>query len=243
MAEKKVCVEAGKVAGNVVRGASDITATVRKNTSVIGKNLAATCKATGQVLNNARLKLGNLYSRVKTDSKFAFWETKQKESFQKLGQEIFKSIESEEPDALENKTVKDLFEETRNCEKEIQKIKDEMAVQRQKIDLVITLERAETDLKNKDPRIRRVAIRVLERVGAKEAIPYLSKALNDPDPEVRSRAAEVMSRLEGRQEEETEQNRTAALSEQNSAETETGRTSGSVSDDGPKSQDKDINKE
>jgi len=193
--DKKVCVTAGKTAGSVVRGAADLTESVRKGTSVIGQTLVSTCKATGQVLHEVSLKIGNLCSRVKTDSHFAYWESKQKEVFHKLGKELFILKESEKTDILEDKKVKELIEEAHSHEKEMQKIKDEMALQRQKMELAITLKRAEEDLKSTDPRIRRVAIRVLERIGAKEAIPYLTKALNDPDMEVRTRASEVMHKL------------------------------------------------
>ena len=193
--DKQVCVTAGKTAGSVVRGASNLTESVRKGTSVISQTLVSTCKATGQILQEVSLKIGNLCSRVKTDSHFAYWENKQKETFHKFGQEIFRLTESGETNVLESKNIKELLEEARNCEKEMQKIKDEMAVQRQKMELAITLKRAETDLKSTDPRIRRVAIRVLERVGVKEAIPYLTGALNDPDMEVRTRASDVMHKL------------------------------------------------
>ena len=193
--DKQVCVTAGKTAGSVVRGASNLTESVRKGTSVISQTLVSTCKATGQILQEVSLKIGNLCSRVKTDSHFAYWETKQKEVFQKFGHEIFNLILSEEATVLENKKVKELLEEARNCEKELQKIKDEMALQREKMEIAITLKRAEVDLKSNDPRIRRVAIRVLERLGVKEAIPYLTKALNDTDVEVRTRASEVMHKL------------------------------------------------
>ena len=192
---KKVCVEAGKVAGSIVRSAADVTESVSKGTSVISQVIASTCKATGQALHEVTLKIGNLCSHLKTNSHFAYWETKQKEAFHKFGQEIFNLIVSEKPDVLEDKKVKELFEEAQNCEKEMQKIKDEMAIQRQKMEIAITLKRAEADLKSDDPRIRRVAIRVLERIGVKEAIPYLTVALNDADLEVRTRASEVMHKL------------------------------------------------
>lgn len=192
---KEVCVKAGKAAGAVVRETAGVTVSIRKGSAAIGQTVVSTVKATGQAMQEVALKLGNLCSRVRTDSKLAYWETKQKEAFGKFGQEIFGLIETNVPAVFEEQKVKELLEEIRSCEKEIQSIKDEMAAQKQKIEIAMTMKRAESDLKSQDPRIRRVAIRILERIGNKDVLPHLTNALNDPDKEVRTRAAEVIHKL------------------------------------------------
>lgn len=192
---KQVCVTAGKAAGSVVREAANVTESVRKGASSVSKTCISVAKSASEAVQEVTLKFGNLCSRVKTDSQFAYWETKQKEVFGKLGQEIFTLVQSNVAVNFEEPKLKELLEDIRKYETEIQRIKDEMAAQRQKMELAISLKRAESDLKSKDPRTRRVAIRILERIGSKEGIPYLTAALNDSDQEVRTRAAEVMHKL------------------------------------------------
>ena len=192
---KQVCVKAGEAAGSVVRTTANATKGLVGGCSVICETISTVAKSTYQMTKEVCTKLGNLFHHVRKDSQIAILETKQKEIFSKLGQEVFSSVESGVTNIVEDEKAKELLKSAGNCEKDIQKVKDEIELQQQKMEEIAILKRVKNELKSEDPRIRRVAIRVLERVENKEAVSILSQCLSDPDIEVKTRAADVMRKL------------------------------------------------
>ena len=192
---KQVCVKAGETAGNVVRTTANATKGLVGGCSVICETISTVAKSTYQMTKEVCAKLGNLFHHVRKDSQIAVLETKQKEIFSKLGQEVFSSVESGVTNIVEDEKAKELLKSAVNCEKEIQNVKDEIELQQQKMEEIAILKRVKNELQSEDPRIRRVAIRVLERVESKEAVSILSQCLSDPDIEVKTRAADVMRKL------------------------------------------------
>lgn len=195
---KEICVKAGKTAGGVVRYVVDTIKKTGKIGNSIGETISTGAKAVAEGWQSCCTGFDNFCKRIRYGSKTAAFESKQKDVFTRIGEKVFveKELKKEEDsNILEDIEMKEFLEKASSHEKEIQKIKDELAIQKQKMDTIAVIKRAKEDLENKDARIRRVAIRVLERVGTKEVIPYLSNVLNDPDSEVRERASDVMHKL------------------------------------------------
>ncbi|MCB4791427.1 MAG: HEAT repeat domain-containing protein [Elusimicrobia bacterium] len=197
MAEQgKVCIFAGKFAGDVVRKTSGIT-----------EKLSGLCKGTEKVLSRAYekigvstttacRKLGNLCKVVKNSGGLAHWEEKEKEALLKLGTEVWKSHEEKTLKPLfENSSIKPIVKEINNCEQEIQEGREEIEEQKKRMDELAVFNHARSNLGSKNPRVRKVALRVLGKLGKKEAIPYISRLTNDPDSEVRQKAIEVLHEL------------------------------------------------
>lgn len=197
--EKEICIKAGATAGSIVRCLIDSVKKTGKAGESVVEATGTLAKATSKECKTLCSKVDNFCKRIGYGGKVAGWESKQKEVFMKIGEKIFDEKElkhtASSSDILEEKEIKELLKNARIYEEEIQKLKDEIALQKQKMDTLAIIKRAEEDIERDDPRIRRVAVRVLERIGTRDVIPLITKALADPDSEVRQRAAEVMHRL------------------------------------------------
>lgn len=194
---KQICVEAGKVAGKVVRTTAGATQKACGGLASVGKSINPMVKSICDSTKNLCSKLGHLFSRVRKDSRLAVLEVRQKDVFQKIGQEVFSLLDSGKKDILENESAKDLLKEAGNYEKEMQKVKDEISLRMQKMEEREIFNRAKTELRDPDPRKRRIAIRILERIGTTEVLPILSECLRDSDNEVKSRAAITIEKIVG----------------------------------------------
>lgn len=193
---KQISVQAGKIAGEVVRTTSQITKQTSAGCSIISRFFYSAVEAMNSAMKDVCARFGNLFTRIKEDSRLAVLETKQKDSLQELGKEVFSLFKDQEERVFENDKVKEFLSQVQNYENEIQKVKDEIAVQKQKMEERAIIERVKKELKSDNPRTRKVAIRILERIGNKEEIlELLSHNLNDPDPEVRVRVAELVHKL------------------------------------------------
>lgn len=188
---KRICVEASKAAGSCVRGVIDLG----RRTGKVGEAVKRCAEATADATKRLCAKIGNLFKRVSTDGQLAAWTEKQKDIFLQLGEQVFLGYQQKIENLLEQENIKRLLEQASECEKRKSEIKEAIAEQKRKMDEIEIFKRAEENLKSQDPRMRRVAIRVLERLSDKKAIPLLTKALEDPDPEVKERAAEVLHKL------------------------------------------------
>ena len=63
------------------------------------------------------------------------------------------------------------------------------------MDALAIFKRAKSNLSSENPRVRKVAIRVMGKLGDRNAIPYINNMLEDSDPAVRAKAAEVLHML------------------------------------------------
>jgi len=176
MSEGKICEAAGKAAGTVARKTEEGLGKVKEGTSTI-------CG-----------RLGNLCG-----FELARLEKKREQIIAELGNEvwclyhdkIYKSV-------FEQDTVKELVSKLNACEKEIKRIENELEAQRKKKEKKAALKEALSELKNKDPKVRKAAIRVIEKMNGNDAVKYLNKALKDKDSEVRKRAAEALKSVVNR---------------------------------------------
>lgn len=122
--------------------------------------------------------------------------TKKNEAIAKLGAEVwalyqdkvFKSI-------FQQDNVKKLIEELEVYEKEVREIEEKILAEKKEKERREKLRKAVSDIRSDDPRVKRSAIRVMEKIGGKEAIPYLNEVLDDPVSEVRESAARVLHKL------------------------------------------------
>lgn len=126
--DKQVCVKAGESAGSVVKTTSNKTRGLVGICRVICETVGLVIKSTCQTTKEVCTKSGNLFHRVKKDGQIAVLETKQKDIFSKLGQEVFSSVESGVTNIVEYEKAKELLKSAHNCKKNIQKIKDEIAL-------------------------------------------------------------------------------------------------------------------
>lgn len=188
MKEKGPCVLVGKLVGSAYRKMAEQT---RKIRYFLGR-------AAGTVAEEVRVmtaKFGNLFKRVKTDGQLAHWEMKQKDDFAELGEEIFRLKEAELDSLFKEESILKILEQLKQDQAKLKEVKDAVYGQRRRMEEIIIFRHALDKLKNPEARVRRVALRVLERLGKKEAIPHLVNLLEDPDPEVRQRARDIIQVL------------------------------------------------
>jgi len=173
MSTGKVCEVTGRVAGSVVRKTTRGLEEAKGRAVAICRKVSSICKpATARI------------------------EEKRRDAFARLGAEawnlyqakVFKSI-------FQQEKVKKLVGELEQYEKEIQKEKEAIAAQKKTGWHRALLRKASTELKSKDPKVREAAIRALDKLGDKAAIPYLNRVLEDPDAQVRRSAADVLHKL------------------------------------------------
>jgi len=142
-----------------------------------------------------KAKLVNLKKKVRAESHYAATDEKQKTVFSELGKEVFYKAEEKKKNVFSARPVKDLLEKAQDYEHYKKEIREGINTQKRRMDEIAIFSRAVAELSHSDPRVRRVAVRVLKRLDNKDAVPYLTKSLHDPDPVVRERAREVLHLL------------------------------------------------
>lgn len=180
---KTLCIKAGKLAGSLVRQVYPLGTSayevaqqaVKKGEQVV--DTICFCKRVGR-------KKG-----IKS------YEKKQQQFFTQLGNEIFFLKIKGVKNIFDQPRVKELMAEAQKIEDEIQVIKNKIETERLARKAELKFNRALADLKNNNPEIRLMAIRILEESGKKEAISCLSSLLENPDESVRIRAVEVIKKL------------------------------------------------
>jgi len=185
---KEICEKISNKVANCVRA----TFPICKGFGKVGELTKKGAETIFFSIKRLSAKLGNLRKRVSAESRFASYDEKQKVVLSELGGEVFYGLEDNKKDLLGHEPVKDLLKEARQYETSKREIKEEINLQKRRMDELAIFRRATLDLESDDPRIRRVAIRVLKRLDNKNAIPYLMKCLEDPDPEVRKKAQEAL---------------------------------------------------
>ena len=188
MNERSLCVVVGKYVGSACRKTVEKTGTVR---NFLGK---AVKSVTGEARVMA-VRVGNLFKKVKTNSQLAHWEMRQKDGFSKLGEEMFRAKGEEITRLFKDANVKKIVQQVQNSQGRIQNIKNEINGQQKRMDDLVMFRHATGELRNPDSRMRLVALRVLGKLGKREAIPCLVKLLDDPHQMVRRRASEVIQKL------------------------------------------------
>jgi hypothetical protein len=188
MKEKGTCVAAGKCVGTTYRKVSE-------ETQKFGMFLEKSFQTVREEMKMIFARMGNLFKRVKTDGKLAHWEMKQRDNFAKLGEEIYRKKKSELNKLFNEENLKDIFAQIETDEEKIHEMKGINDKQRRRMEEMILFKHAIKELKSSEVKMRRVALRVLERLGKKEAISYLVELLNDPEPEIRSKASEIIQDL------------------------------------------------
>jgi len=186
--EKEFCEKVSEVSGACVRKTEPVCRCIRKTGELIKKGA-------GSVVYSAKrlvAKLGNLSKSISSGSTYASIDESQKKVFLKLGKEVFYKTEKGNSKVFSTAYVKELIEEARDYEADKMKIKDGSSKQKLKMDELVIFRRATCDLTNSNPGIRRVAVRVLKRLGNRDAVPYLTGCLEDPDPMVRKHAQEAL---------------------------------------------------
>jgi len=185
---KEICEKISNAAAVCVRKTFSVCKIFGKAGELIKKGAAAAVFS----VKRLKAKLVNLKKKVSAESYYAATDEKQKTVFSKLGKEVFYKAEEKKKDVFSARPVKDLLEKAQDYEHYKKGIREEINAQKRKMDEIAILRRATLDLSNDDPKIRRVAVRVLKRLDNKDAVPYLTKSLHDPDPVVRERAREVL---------------------------------------------------
>jgi len=188
---KEICEKVSNAAASCVRR----TMFLRKGFEKMRNLTKKSADSLSYSFKRMKAKMGNLRKRVKDESRLASCDEKQKTVFAELGREVFYGNDDKKNNAIELEQVKKLLKEAKDYEKQKQEIMDEISIQKRKMDEIVIFRKAILNLENSDPRIRRVAIRVLDRLGSREAVSYLTRALEDTDPEVRHRAREVLHKL------------------------------------------------
>ena len=166
-----------EIAKKTVEGIKEKTAGVLKE--VQGGTMTI-CSRVGNICRSGLTRLERRKQRAIRKFGVEIWKLYQ--------EKIFKSI-------YEQDRVKELVAELSGYEKEIKEIKEKITEQKKQRERRSAIRKAGADLNNKDPNVRKAAIRVLDKLLGKEALSYLNKALKDPDPGVSRRAAETMHRL------------------------------------------------
>lgn len=173
MTTGEVCEVAGEVAGTIVRKATKGLEKVKAKTVTICEKVGSVCK-----------------------KRIARLERKKKDAFTRLGVELWNLYQKKVlKSVFEQNKVKKLIVELEGHEGEIQRIETEMEVKKKMREKRASLRKAKADLKDEDPRVRKAAIRTLYKIGGNTAIPYLNKALDDSDEEIRESAASILQKL------------------------------------------------
>lgn len=190
MKESSFCVAMGKCSGSMYRA-------VAENGSRIGRYMDAAARTVTDEARMMWLRLGNLVKSIKTNSQLAHWELKRKDDFAKLGEELFRRKESELERLVPDEDFKAVLQRVRKAQDRIRGIEDDRQAQNKRMREMTVFRHAAAQLRSPEPRIRRAALRVLEKLNRSEALPHIASLLKDPDDEVRARAREAINKISG----------------------------------------------
>ena len=188
MKDSSFCVAIGKCSGSAYRSMAE-------KSSRVGHYLDKAAKAVAAEAHMLWMRFGNLFKAIKTDSQLAHWEMKRKDDFAKLGEEIFRHKEPEIEHLIPDEDFQAIVSRVREDQDRIRSIEGEKSAQHRRMREMSVFKHATAQLDSSDPRMRRAALRVLERMGRTDAIPHISRLLHDLDDEVRARARAVIQKL------------------------------------------------
>jgi HEAT repeat protein len=173
--DKEICIRTGKTACSCI-------------TEILNKCIGSA----GFAARKMSAGIGGMFKRISADDQIAACDEKQKEMYGQLGQQIFRGIKEKNENLLEQEKIKELVTQLSESERNVQKIEEVIAQRKRKMDEIVIFKQAKNNLQSNDPGMRRVAIRVFGRLGDKRAIPLLTRALEDPDDNVRECASQIL---------------------------------------------------
>jgi hypothetical protein len=191
-----ICETAGKAGRSVVLGTHRAMEYVKLKTAAVGGGIASVARNVVATMKRATGRWPTLCVPKKTEeAELSLLLDRNQEILAQLGKEKLKQSEESEPSSLLDPREKSLLEEARHSEREIQSVRDDLMRRKQDEEFARTTRRATSDLKSPDAQKRRIAVRLLERMATRDAIPALTGVLGDEDPDVRTRAARTIERL------------------------------------------------
>ncbi len=188
MKESGFCVNIGKCVGSAYRSASGsacrITGLFRGAFRCVSDGTAGVCA-----------RIDSFFGRIKGDSRLARIEVTQKENFAKLGGELFRLKGREIEGLVPGEKVKEIIAKLSLDEARIGEIKNQMRTQQKKMQEMVVYKHAMLHLRVSDPRVRRAALRVLEKLEMRECVSEVVALLEDADAEVRIQAQGLIQKL------------------------------------------------
>lgn len=189
--KKTICLCAGDLAGNVARSVYPIKKEISKFGTSFYNAAQEVIKKSEKVVKDTFI----ICDRCKTKKSSTNYEEIQRKILAQLGAKIFELRQKETQDVFNQPDVKKLFDEAAEIDETIQKARKEMEAKRLAKEKEHSFSRAVFNLKDTNPKVRLAAIRILEIIGKKEGISYLSNILEDPDEAVRNRASAAIAKL------------------------------------------------
>ena len=183
-----VCDPVRKAGQQLKNGVIKMLAWIKTGTGSLGRSLASAAAA-------ARDRTPSVCCADPLEAKRERLEKAHKEILGRLGLETLAISRRNPPSAEDVEMVNKLTMEAQARETELLEIRDAIVRKRQDREIDSLRRSAEADLKSPSANVRRVAVRVLDRVGKRETIPVLTAVLRDPDPDVRSSAAQTIHKL------------------------------------------------
>jgi hypothetical protein len=188
---KTICVKAGELAGGVARSVYPVRKGISKFGNSVFNAAQDAIKKSEKIVKDTFI----ICDRCKPKKGSANNEETLRKVFAQLGAKIFELRQKETQDVLSQPDVKKLFDEAVKIDETIQKARKEMEARRLAKEKENSFNRAVSNLKDNNSKVRLAAIRVLEIIGKKEAIVYLSNVLEDSDEAVRVKASAVIAKL------------------------------------------------
>lgn len=188
MKEAGFCVNIGKCVGSAYRSVS----------GKAGRMAGFLNGALRRVSDGAAgvcARVDNFFGRIKGDSRLAKMEMERREDFARLGGEIFRLKGREIEGIVPGEKVKEIVAKLSLDEVRIGEIRDQMRSQQKKMQEMAVFKHAMLHLRASDPRVRRAALRVLEKLQMKECMSEVVALLEDSDAEVRIQAQGLIQKL------------------------------------------------
>lgn len=188
MKEGGFCVNVGKSVGSAYR-------------SVFGKGgritgfFSGALSCVSDASAGACARIDSFFGRIKGDGRLAKMEIERKEDFAKLGGEVFRLKGREIEGLVPGEKVKEIVAKLSLDEARISEIRDQMRSRQKKMQELVVYKHAMLHLKAADPKVRRAALRVLEKLQMKECMPEVVVLLEDKDAEVRIQAQGLIQKL------------------------------------------------
>jgi hypothetical protein len=194
MEDSSFCVTVGKCSGTVYRA-------ITEQSELLGRRLGGVARSLTDELRLMWLRAENLMASIRNDSQLAHWEMKRRDDFARLGEELFERRKEELEAMYRDDDYQEIIGSLCDNEKRIGRIRDDRTARFKRMREATVFRHALAQLRSPEPRIRRAAMRIIEKIGRPEASAAVARLLQDPDTEVRVRAREALLKLSRRQDE------------------------------------------
>lgn len=182
--ERALCVKAGKISGNLARKVYPIRKFGTSAYEAVQKAVKKSEKAVKETFYFCTAPCRKIELRRH--------EKNQHQLFAQLGSEIYKNRKKQTKDIINQSKIKSIIGKINDLKKDFD---NNTAEPETPVKTQSRFEEAVLKLKNKNPRVRLASIGVLESLGQKDGISYLTDVLSDTDEAVRTRASEVINKL------------------------------------------------